>query len=150
MQDTQQWVDVVVGVLVRAELELLFAQRPAGKPMAGFWEFPGGKVEAGETHHQALRRELQEELGIEIVSSLPWRTVEYVYAHAAVRLHFLVVTQWEGTPQACEQQALCWQALHVDERSQVHALRTEPILPATVPLLDDLHAWLHEHMGRLG
>ena len=69
---TTKVVDVVVGVLCNPQGELLFAQRPAGKPMAGYWEFPGGKIEANESHQQALTRELQEEIGVTIENGAPW------------------------------------------------------------------------------
>lgn len=131
-------IEVVVGVLRNAVGEYLFAQRPTGKPMAGYWEFPGGKVEADETHQQALTRELREELGITILNGTPWRTIEHVYDHAHVRLHFIVVTQWQGEPQGREAQALHWQSLRVNADGTVSTPKTEPMLPATVPLLVDL------------
>jgi 8-oxo-dGTP diphosphatase len=131
-------IDVVVGVLRNAQGEYLFTQRPAGKPMAGYWEFPGGKVETGESHQQALVRELQEELGITITNGKPWRTVEHVYPHAHVLLHFIVVTAWQGEPHGRELQALHWQKLSVLAEGFVSTPETEPILPATVPLLTEL------------
>ena len=131
-------IDVAVGVLRNARGEYLFAQRPEGKPMAGYWEFPGGKVEAGESHQQALVRELQEELGITITNGTPWRTVEHVYPHAHVLLHFIVVTAWQGEPHGREAQDLHWQTLNLNPQGEVVTPETEPILPATVPLLADL------------
>lgn len=131
-------IHVVVGVLRNAAGEYLFAQRPTGKPMAGYWEFPGGKIETGETHLQALQRELIEELGITIRNGTPWRTIEHVYPHAHVQLHFIIVTEWEGEPHGREDQALHWQKLIVTVDGDVHTPETEPILPATVPLLADL------------
>ena len=131
-------IDVVVGVLRNAHGEYLFAQRPEGKPMAGYWEFPGGKVEVGETHFQALQRELIEELGITIRNGTPWRTIEHVYPHAHVLLHFIIVTAWDGEPHGREAQALHWQKLIVTDDGIVRTPETEPILPATVPLLADL------------
>ena len=131
-------IDVVVGVLRNAQGEYLFTQRPEGKPMADYWEFPGGKVEAGESHQQALVRELQEELGITITNGTPWRTVEYVYPHAHVLLHFIVVTAWQGEPHGREAQDLHWQTLNLNPQGEVVPPETEPILPATVPLLADL------------
>ena len=123
-------IHVAVGVLCNPHGEILFAQRPTGKPMAGYWEFPGGKLEAGESVHAALARELHEELGIDIGASTHWRVVEHVYPHAHVLLHFQIIREWTGEPHGREAQALCWQRLDT-----VH---TQPILPATVPLLDDL------------
>ena len=123
-------IHVAVGVLCNPQGEILFAQRPTGKPMAGYWEFPGGKLEAGESVHAALARELHEELGIDIGASSHWRVVEHVYPHAHVLLHFQIIREWTGEPHGREAQALCWQRLD--------AVHTQPILPATVPLLDDL------------
>lgn len=81
-------VDVAVGVLIREDGRVLLASRPEGKPWAGYWEFPGGKLEDGETVHQALVRELDEELGVRLVDSFPWFVKEHRYEHAHVRLHF--------------------------------------------------------------
>jgi 8-oxo-dGTP diphosphatase len=131
---------VAVGVLCNSAGEVLFSQRPAGKPMAGFWEFAGGKLEAGESVHQALARELQEELGIEIGASVFWRTIEHVYPHAHVQLHFQLVHEWHGTPHGREAQALHWQRLVFDAQNNLIAPHTQPILPATIPLLRDLAA----------
>ena len=138
MNSNNPIIHVVVGVLRNAADEYLFAQRPEGKPMAGYWEFPGGKIEAGETHFQALRRELIEELGITIRNGTPWRTIEHVYPHAHVQLHFIIVTEWDGEPHGREDQALHWQKLIVTADGDVHTPETEPILPATVPLLAEL------------
>ena len=118
---------VAAGVLVRPDGEFLLAQRPATKAYAGYWEFPGGKLEAGETTSQALARELREELGIEVRSAHPWLTREYVYPHAAVRLHFCRVVQWDGDPRGLEGQALAWQRLP--------QLTVAPLLPANGPIL---------------
>lgn len=81
-------VDVAVGVLIREDGRVLLASRPEGKPWAGYWEFPGGKLEEGETVHAALARELDEELGIRLADSFPWFVKEHRYEHAHVRLHF--------------------------------------------------------------
>lgn len=121
--------EVAVGVLLAADGRFLLAQRPAGKPYAGYWEFPGGKLEAGESVGAALARELHEELGIVVAFSEPWRTIEHDYPHAYVRLHFCRVTAWEGEPSGREGQALAWQSLPV---------AVGPLLPATLPAL----AWL--------
>ena len=83
-------VDVAVGILMRPNGDVLLAQRPEGKPYEGYWEFPGGKVEAGEEISAALKREFLEELGITIISARPWCGVEYIYPHAHVRLHFYI------------------------------------------------------------
>ncbi len=118
---------VAVGVLLRADGSVLLADRPFGKPYPGYWEFPGGKVEAGEQVSAALARELHEELGIDIGPAVPWVTFEFAYAHAYVRLHFFRVHQWRGTPQAREGQRLRF----------VHPIAElpQPLLPAAVPAL---------------
>jgi 8-oxo-dGTP diphosphatase len=123
--------EVAVGILVRADGCFLLGQRPPGKPYAGYWEFPGGKIEAGETIHAALVRELHEELGINVLASAPWRVLEHDYPHAYVRLHLLKVTGWHGEPTGREGQALCWQRSPVD---------VAPLLPAAVPMIEWLAA----------
>jgi phosphoribosyl-AMP cyclohydrolase len=130
-------VDVAVGVLVAGDGRVLLASRPAGKPYAGYWEFPGGKLEPGETVEAALERELREELGIEIAAPERWRESVVDYPHARVRLHFCKVTQWRGEPERREGQQLAWQSLPV-------ALR--PVLPGTLPVL----AWLAAERGHGG
>jgi 8-oxo-dGTP diphosphatase len=119
--------EVAVGVLLRADGAVLLADRPAGKAYAGYWEFPGGKVEAGETVAVALARELREEIGVEIGPSAPWVTFEFDYPHAYVRLHFERVYAWTGTPQAHEGQRLAFHALD--------AAAPAPLLPAAIPAL---------------
>ncbi|MES2300338.1 MAG: NUDIX domain-containing protein [Pseudomonadota bacterium] len=123
-------IDVAVGILMKPNGEVLLGQRPAGKPYAGYWEFPGGKVEAGESVFAALRREFVEELGVHIVSASPWCGVEHVYEHAHVRLHFYISRHWTGEPQSLEGQAFAWQALVAPFEP------LEPLLPATIPLLE--------------
>jgi 8-oxo-dGTP diphosphatase len=118
-------IDVAVGILMKPNGDILFGQRPQGKPYAGYWEFPGGKVEAGEAILDALKREFVEELGVEIVSAQAWCGVEHVYPHAHVRLHFFISRHWQGEPQSLEGQAFAWQG----------SVQLEPILPATIPLL---------------
>ena len=105
------------------------AQRPDGKPYAGYWEFPGGKVEPGETILAALLREFEEELGIQLDahSTEAWCCCDYVYPHAHVRLHFYVCRSWDGLPEGLEGQQLAWQG---------NDFTLAPILPATVPLLE--------------
>ena len=106
--------------------DVLLAQRPAGKPYFGYWEFPGGKVESGESILDALKREFVEELGIEVLSAAPWCGVEHVYPHAHVRLHFYISRDWRGEPQSLEGQAFAWQG----------SVGVAPLLPATAPLLE--------------
>ncbi len=124
---TAQLVEVAVAVILRTDGEFLLAQRPAGKVYAGYWEFPGGKVERGEPAHAALTRELREELGIEVTHACPWITREYTYPHAHVRLNFFRVLGWEGEPRSREAQALKWQ--------QPDAIGVHPLLPANGPVL---------------
>lgn len=120
-------VDVAVGVLVRRDGSFLLGSRPEGKPYAGYWEFPGGKLEPGESVNAALARELHEELGIRIGASHPWVTREFDYPHARVRLHFERVFDWEGEPHARENQAFGF--------FTVDRLPAGPLLPATIPVL---------------
>src|SRR3954468_10434593 len=91
-------VEVAAAVLQRADGSFLLAQRPPGKVYAGYWEFPGGKVEPGERVDEALARELHEELGIRIAGSYPWLTRVFTYPHATVRLNFRRVTRWQNEP----------------------------------------------------
>jgi 8-oxo-dGTP diphosphatase len=120
-------VDVAVAVVFNFHGEVLWSCRPSGKPYAGYWEFPGGKVEDGETVWQALVRELKEELGILATQGGPWFCIEHDYEHANVRLHLHRVWCFEGQPKALEQQQLTWASLSHSGLS--------PILPATEPLL---------------
>ena len=119
-------VDVAVGVLLREDKSFLLTSRPAGKAYAGYWEFPGGKLEAGETVEEALRRELQEELGIEIGDAVPWKVEMVDYPHALVRLHFCKVIKWSGALQMREEQSFAWAQLPV---------HVSPVLPGTIPVL---------------
>ena len=119
-------VDVAVGILMQANGDVLLGQRPQGKPYAGYWEFPGGKVEQGEDVFAALQREFMEELGVQVVSGEAWCCVEHVYEHAHVRLYFYICREWTGEPQSLEGQAFAWQG----------AYGVSPLLPATIPLLE--------------
>jgi 8-oxo-dGTP diphosphatase len=123
-------INVAVGVIQRTDGKVLLAERPAGKPMAGYWEFPGGKIEAGEAPANALARELHEELGIDIANTLPWITRTYHYPHATARLQMFRVTQWHGEPHGREEQQLSWQ--------DPHAIDVEPLLPANHSILHAL------------
>ncbi len=119
-------VDVAVGVLIDREGRFLLTSRPEGKVFAGYWEFPGGKLEAGESVEDALRRELHEELGITIGAVLPWKIELVDYPHALVRLHFCKVFDWQGAFEMREQQAMAWETLPV---------ASQPLLPGTLPVL---------------
>jgi 8-oxo-dGTP diphosphatase len=123
-------VDVAAAVIERRDGSFLLAQRPPGKVYAGWWEFPGGKFEAGEPAERALARELHEELGIDVQTAYPWITRVHVYEHAVVRLNFFRVTRWRGEPQARENQRFVWQ--------RIDAPITEPMLPANAPVLASL------------
>ena len=123
--------EVAVGVLIAPDGAFLLTSRPEGKAYAGYWEFPGGKLEAGETVEQALRRELQEEIGLIIGIAHPWREQLVDYPHALVRLHFCKVFEWTGTLHMHEGQQYRWERLPV---------QCAPVLPGTVPVL----AWLDE------
>lgn len=123
--------EVAVGVVVRPDGSFLLGQRPVGKPYEGYWEFPGGKLEPGESIEAALARELEEELDIRITACSRWRTIEHDYPHAYVRLHFWKVTAWDGEPRGMEGQAFAWQTLPVN---------VEPLLPAALPVLDWMRA----------
>jgi len=123
-------IAVVAAVLQKPDGRFLLAQRPKGKAYAGYWEFPGGKVEDGETAAAALSRELHEELGIDVISAYPWLIREFDYPHAAVRLHFFRVRAWSGELQGREAQAFAWQRLQ--------AIDVAPLLPANGPILQAL------------
>ena len=126
MSEPRKHTEVAVGILIRADGALLLATRPEGKPYAGYWEFPGGKIEAGETVEEALRRELHEELGITIGGAQVWKTTEHDYPHALVRLHWCKVHDWTGEFEMREGQAMSWQHLPV---------QVQPVLPGTIPVL---------------
>ena len=100
---------VAVGILQRPDGQVLFAQRPAGKPYAGYWEFPGGKIEAGESALAALGRELHEELGIVVTQAKRWITQRHDYPHAWVELQFFMVSAWDGDIDPQEGQQVAWQ-----------------------------------------
>ncbi|ETA53675.2 NTP pyrophosphohydrolase [Rhodobacteraceae bacterium PD-2] len=122
--------------LIDPDGRVLLAQRPEGKSMAGLWEFPGGKVEAGETPEAALIRELHEELGIETWESclapLPFASHSYEGFHLLMPL--FACRKWGGTPQSREGQALKW--------VRANALKDYPMPPADIPLIPILRDWL--------
>ena len=130
-------VEVAVGVLVRADGRFLLTSRPPGKVYEGYWEFPGGKLEQGENVEQALRRELQEEIGITIGRVQLWKVGMVDYPHALVRLHFCKVFDWSGELQMHEGQLFSWQRLPV---------AVKPVLPGTIPVLK----WFAEECEFLG
>lgn len=127
MSLTRTPVDVAAGVLIRSDGRVLLASRPEGKPYASYWEFPGGKVEPGESIAAALARELHEELSIRIAAAHPWVVRVFDYPHARVRLHFFRVFAWSGALQASEHQDFGFFSPRV--------LPVGPLLPATVPVI---------------
>lgn len=130
----RQVTEVAVGILTRSNGDFLMTTRPAGKAYAGYWEFPGGKLEANETVEEALRRELIEEIGVTIQDAKIWRSSLVDYPHALVRLTFCKISTWTGQLHMRESQQFAWQSLPV---------QVEPVLAGTVPVLQ----WLeHEEI----
>lgn len=127
---TARITDVAVAVLIKPDGSFLLSSRPAGKPYPGYWEFPGGKVESGESVLHALKRELMEELNVAITAATPWITFMMVYTHATVRLHCWRVSQWHGEMQGLERQQFAWQRLD--------AIAVTPMLPGCAPILKAL------------
>lgn len=134
---------VAVAVIQQDNQAFLLANRPQGKPWAGWWEFPGGKIEAGELPKDALVRELQEELGILPVAYQPWleKRFDYPKTHDSpaktVHLHFFFVTKWQGEVTAKEGQTFSWQ--------MPGQVTVKPILPANLPIMDALASLAGEH-----
>ena len=142
-------VEVAAAVIERraadGAVEFLLGQRAPGTFYPGFWEFPGGKVEPGETPHAALVRELQEELGIEVTRADPWLRRQHVYEHAHVQLNFFRVRQWRGELHDHVHSALAWQ--------RADTLTVSPMLPANAPVLAALalpEFYAITHAGEIG
>ena len=127
---TVKKVEVAAAVIERPDGSFLLGRRPPNGIYSGWWEFPGGKVEAGETPQQALVRELQEELGIDVECAYPWIMREHVYEHAHVRLHFFRVTEWHGELRDLQHDQLSWQT--ADD------VFVAPVLPANAPVFAGL------------
>ena len=127
---SQRITEVAVAVFIKADGSFLLSSRPEGKPYPGYWEFPGGKIEVGESVLQALKRELLEELNVVITHATPWFTFMTVYTHATVRLHCWRVSAWQGEMRGMEDQQFAWQ--HLD------ALTVAPTLPGCVPIFKAL------------
>jgi 8-oxo-dGTP diphosphatase len=121
-------IQVAAGILSDIEGRVLITDRSRAKSMRQYWEFPGGKTVGGETAEDALRRELGEELGIEILSCEPFHSLEHDYPEMRVAIDFFLVRRWQGTPSGIEGQALKW--LHPRE------LSPDTLLPADAPLVD--------------
>lgn len=135
-------VEVAVGILLKNGSKVLMGRRPDGKPYAGYWEFPGGKLEPRESVALALQRELKEELGIEIsldpLHCQELTVIEHDYPHAYVRLHVCLVQQWQGEPIGLEKQELSWQSLWHSK------LTVDPVLPAAWPMIASLQTHLQK------
>ena len=131
-------IEVSAAVLQRPDGSFLLAQRPADKIWAGYWEFPGGKIEPSETPYHALVRELREELGIEVETAYPWITRIFTYPHAMVRLNFFRVTEWSGELHPHEGQEFAWQpslSPTLSRKREREQIGVSPILPANAPIL---------------
>ncbi len=122
--------DVAVAVFITPDGRFLLSSRPEGKPYAGYWEFPGGKIEPGESVRDALVRELEEELNVIIDECTPWFSFKMTYPHATVRLRTWRVTAWHGADQrgmhGMEGQSFCWQELT--------DISVSPTLPGCLPI----------------
>jgi 8-oxo-dGTP diphosphatase len=125
-------VRVVAAVLRDASGRVLIAQRAPGKHMAGYWEFPGGKIARGESSEQALTRELAEELGISLRRCHPLLQLRHDYADRVVELDVFVVDDYGGEPSGLEAQALKWVA--------AAELAGQALLPADRPIIEALNA----------
>jgi len=123
-------VEAAVAVILREDGKVLLGQRPEGKPWSGWWEFPGGKIEQGETPFHALQRELHEEIGIEAEVAYPWITRVFTYPERTVKLRFFTVRRWHREPHGKENQQLSWES--------PDAVSVSPMLPANAPVLDAL------------
>ncbi len=127
---TRQITEVAVAVFIKPDGSFLLSSRPEGKPYPGYWEFPGGKIEAGESVLQAMKRELMEELNVTITHATPWFTFLMRYTHAHVRLHCWRVHAWKGEMRGMEAQQFAWQRLE--------AITAAPTLPGCVPIFKAL------------
>lgn len=132
-QNDRKHLAVVAGVLFNADGKFLLTTRPVGKAYEGYWEFPGGKIENGESREQALARELSEEIGVIPKNYQFWDSLVVDYPHALVTLQLFKVWGWEGCLEMRECQSLSWES---------HPVQCVPILPGTVPIL----SWLSEHL----
>ena len=129
---TLKHLTIAVGIIRNPQHEIFITQRNAASHMAGFWEFPGGKVEAGETPEQALKRELGEETGIVPLAVQPLKIVEHTFDDRRVTLHFFLVEAWQGEPYGREGQPMRWVSQH--------ALREEEFPPANAGIIALLKA----------
>ncbi len=123
-------IHVVAGIMRNAAGEVLITERLCDGPFNGLWEFPGGKIDAGESPIAALQRELREELGIEAVALEPFMNLSHEYPDRLVELEFFLVTDWRGEPEGLEGQGLRW--------VEIAALNADELLPADAPLVSAL------------
>lgn len=126
-------IEVCVGIIKNQQNQVLINARPADKIMAGYWEFPGGKIEVGESVETAIKRELFEEIGIYANEMIKLDVITQVYAHGEMRLNIMLITNWSGNLSAKENQILHWQDLD-------NAVLVEPLLPTTLVILNKLRA----------
>ena len=133
---SRKHVLVVAAALIDVDNRVLLARRPEGKAMAGQWEFPGGKIDPGETPEQALIRELKEELGIDVTESClaPLAFASHDYDHFHLVMPLYAIRQWRGRPEAREGQTLAW--------ASKDKLNDYPMPPADIPLVAQLRDWL--------
>jgi 8-oxo-dGTP diphosphatase len=153
MTDTKPYVRVAAGLILDARGRLLLGQRPDGKAWPGWWEFPGGKIEAGESVEQALVRELDEELGIQATRVYPWVVYVHEYPKSIVELAFCQVTAWDGEPRGRENQALDWVDpwdIRLDESEHPVAPGGGSLLPAATPPLRWLRLPTRYRISRVG
>ncbi|MFT5115579.1 MAG: 8-oxo-dGTP diphosphatase [Parasphingorhabdus sp.] len=127
-------LSVVVGVMIRGNGQVLVAERPAGKACAGQWEFPGGKVEQGESFRNALNREIKEELGVQVEQAEPLFTHVNNFLDRTVELHIWKISKWGGIPEGLEGQSIRW--LRLTEIEQVN------FLPGNILMLPKLERFL--------
>jgi 8-oxo-dGTP diphosphatase len=127
---------VVVGLLVNARRQVLIARRPPGKLMAGLWEFPGGKIEQGESQRMALTRELTEELGIEVLDADARFTIEHTYPDRHVILNVWQVARFSGEPVGCEGQQVRW-VTQAELSEYTFPIANQQILAHLAELFDD-------------
>jgi len=125
-------IHVVAGILRDVDDRVLIAERLGDPAFAGLWEFPGGKIDAGETSRDALKRELQEELGVEIVTFAHFQSLKHDYPDRQVLIDFFLVSHWSGQPSGLQGQGLRWTA--------IDQLEEKVLLPADAPIVRSLRS----------
>ncbi len=134
-------LDVVAGILWNDADEVLIAERLGDGPFHGLWEFPGGKIDSGEHPGEALVRELSEEIGVSVLASRHFLSLEHRYPDRHVGIEFHLVERWENEPQGLEGQALKWVA--------IHDLEAAELLPADMPVIEALQSRRRERLDDL-